>query len=77
MMIEATKQGLGISLLGRRTVEDALKKGEVVTILEGFEPIPNYLIAMTPSRDFIPEKAKVFVQFLQERLDIGKAAAPD
>lgn len=77
VMIEATIQGLGISLLGRRTVEESLKKGEVVTVLDGYEPIPNYLIAMTPNRDFIPEKAKVFIQFLKEHLGAEKALAAD
>lgn len=76
VMIEATIQGLGISLVGRRTVEHALQKGEVITILDGYNPIPNYLIATTPNRDFIPEKAKVFIKFLQEQLNAKQSGAP-
>ena len=77
IMIEACIQGLGICLLGKRAIEDRLNKGEIVPILKGYEPVSNYLIAATPNRSFMPEKAKVFVEFLKSHLDAAKSRPAD
>lgn len=70
VMIEATRQAFGISLLGRRAIVDWLANGEIVTVLEDFSPISNFLVATTPDRNFMPEKAKAFMAYLKEHLGV-------
>ncbi len=68
VMIEATRQGLGIAQLGRRVIEPLLASGELVTVLDAYAPDPNYLIATAPDSNYMPQKAIAFVDFLVEHL---------
>lgn len=68
VLAEGARQGLGIALLGRRTISQWLKTGELVTVLESFAPPPMMLLATTPDTTYMPKKVKVFIDFLTTKL---------
>ncbi|MGR3378973.1 LysR family transcriptional regulator [Salipiger abyssi] len=72
VLIEAARQGLGIALMGQRAIAKWLENGEIVTVLDGFAPEANCLIAKTPDSRYMPHRAKVFVDFLMERTGIAQ-----
>jgi DNA-binding transcriptional LysR family regulator len=61
-------QGLGIVRLTRLTVADAIKRGELVSLLEEFsaeEPVPIH--AVYPHRRHLAPKVTAFVDFIIEK----------
>lgn len=64
---EAVFAGIGISLLSTWDVGPALKKGELQIVLPEYKGMSSDAIyAVYPSRDFMPSKANVFIEFLTD-----------
>lgn len=59
-------QGMGITLLPRFIVEDALNDGRLRQVLTAYSPPPSGLYAVRPSRRFIPARVRLFIDFLRE-----------
>jgi DNA-binding transcriptional LysR family regulator len=59
--------GRGITLLPAYTVARHLATGELVPVLEGFEPPPVALHAVYPADQHRPAKTIAFVDFLDSR----------
>lgn len=59
-------QGMGITLLPRFVVEDALADGRLRQVLPGHSPAPFGLYAVRLSRQFTPARVRLFVEFLRE-----------
>jgi DNA-binding transcriptional LysR family regulator len=59
--------GRGIALLPAFIVADELAAGDLVPVLEGFEPPPLALHAMYPATTYRPAKTRAFVDFLTGR----------
>lgn len=59
-------QGMGITLLPRFVVEDALADGRLCEVLPGYSPVPFGLYAVRLSRQFTPARVRLFVEFLRE-----------
>nr|WP_275972893.1 LysR family transcriptional regulator [Rosenbergiella epipactidis] len=59
--------GQGIMLMPREIVEDDLKAGKIVQILEGWHSPAQSVYALTETR-LLPAKAQVFIDFLKSRL---------
>jgi DNA-binding transcriptional LysR family regulator len=72
VLAEAAVQGLGITLLPDFIVEDSLKSGQLVKVLESYERAPLTLFALYPSRQHVPAKTRVFLEYLLEQF-AGKA----
>ena len=72
MLAEAAVQGLGITLLPDFIVEESLKSGQLVKVLESYERAPLTLFALYPSRQHVPAKTRVFIEYLLEQF-AGKA----
>ncbi len=68
VLAEAAIQGLGITLLPDFIVEDALRDGRLVRVLEGRERSPLTLSLVYPSRQHIPYKVRLFVDYMVEQL---------
>ena len=67
VLAEAAIQGLGITLLPEFIVEDALADGRLVRVLEGREHSPLTLSALYPSRQHVPAKTRLFIDYLVEQ----------
>ena len=63
---ECAIQGMGITLLPRFAVEDALADGRLRQVLSAFSPEPLCLYAVRPSRQYTPARLRLFIAFLQE-----------
>jgi DNA-binding transcriptional LysR family regulator len=72
VLCEAAIQGLGIALLPEFIVEQPLAQGSLRRVLEGFEPPPFTLYALCASRQFLPAKIKLLLEYLVAAL--GPAA---
>jgi len=69
VLAEAATQGLGITLLPEFIVEDALADGRLVRVLAGREHAPLTLSALYPSRQHVPAKTRLFINYLIEQFD--------
>lgn len=64
---EAVIAGIGISLLSTWDVGQALKSGELQIVLPQYRGMSTDAIwAVYPSRDFMPSKVNVFIEFLSD-----------
>ena len=68
VLAEAAMQGLGVTLLPDFIVEDALADGRLVRILEGRERSPLTLSVLYPSRQHVPAKTRLFIDYIVEQL---------
>lgn len=59
-------QGMGITLLPRFVVEDALADGRLCQVLPSYSPPPLGLYCLRPSRQFTPARVRLFIEFLRE-----------
>jgi len=67
---EAMLAGLGIGLRGIWEVGEELKKGDLQVILPQYTGSKNMAIyAVYPSRDFVPSKVGVFIDFLAKHFE--------
>lgn len=67
VLAEAAAQGLGITLLPDFIVEDALSDGRLVRVLEGRERAPLILSVLYPSRQHVPVKTRLFIDYVMQQ----------
>jgi DNA-binding transcriptional LysR family regulator len=67
VLAEAAAQGLGITLLPDFIVEDALSDGRLVRVLEGRERSPLILSVLYPSRQHVPVKTRLFIDYVMQQ----------
>lgn len=68
VLAEAAMHGLGITVLPDFIVEEALADGRLVRILEGHERSPLTLFVLYPSRQHVPAKTRLFIDFMLDQL---------
>ncbi|KLN63475.1 MULTISPECIES: LysR family transcriptional regulator [Vibrio] len=68
-IIDAAAQGLGISALVKATVEEHLKAGRLVSVLNDYELEPRSVYAVYPHREHLPPKVRVFMEFLKKHCE--------
>lgn len=62
---KAAIAGLGITLVPRYVVSDALSSGALVPVLPRYRVAPRPLLAIYPQTSAVPRKVQVFVEFLR------------
>lgn len=72
-LINATKQGLGISLMSSWTVLDSLQTGELKVVLPDYKAglkgmHKSAVYILYPHRKHLDKKAKVFIEFIKEKV---------
>lgn len=68
-MIQAAIQGIGIIFPPLFFVEENLKNGSLVRILDNYEIKSETLYAVRPSRQFTPAKVKLIIEHLKQSLN--------
>ena len=73
-LINATKQGLGISLMSSWTVLDSLHSGQLKIILSDYKASPrgmdkSAVYILYPHRKHLDKKARVFIDFIKEKVN--------
>lgn len=71
----AAIQGIGITLLPTFLVEEAIKDGTLIVILDQYKPEPIGLYVVRPSRQFTPAKVNLFIEFLKNCFEGGDTLA--
>lgn len=64
-------QGLGICQMPTFIVQEYIKKGDLVTILDNYKLPVHAVYAVYPQRKHLPEKVKVFIEYLDKKLGGG------
>lgn len=67
---EAVKSGLGIGVVPSWLLSDEIQKGELMLLLQKFEPIQLPMYAVYPSRKFVPLKVKALIEFLKHEFSL-------
>lgn len=62
----ASRAGLGLAQRYRPTEEAALASGELVSVLDGYEPEPQHFHMYFPSRDLQPQKLRAFIDWFRK-----------
>jgi DNA-binding transcriptional LysR family regulator len=70
---DAAAEGLGITVSSAENVLDALRDGRLVRVMDGYTVLGNdtsrgEIIVQYPRRKYLPQKVRVLVDFLLERL---------
>jgi DNA-binding transcriptional LysR family regulator len=68
VLCQAAEQGLGVVMLPSFIVQDALAEGRLARILRAYEPPAFTLNALYPSREYVPAKTRLFLDYLVEQL---------
>ncbi|MEH6625026.1 MAG: LysR family transcriptional regulator [Motiliproteus sp.] len=66
-LMEMAKQGLGVTVLAKFVVCEAMQQGELVPLLEDYQLGPVGVYAVYPHRGHVPPKIRVFLDFLEKR----------
>ena len=65
---QAVVAGLGIGLLPEFLVYQELKRQELVNVLSQWSSLPIPINAIYPSRKYMPQKVKIFLEFLEQKM---------
>ncbi|MDE2119340.1 MAG: LysR family transcriptional regulator [Betaproteobacteria bacterium] len=74
LLRELAVAGGGVILQPRFIVEQALRAGTLVPVLEDYRTLDLNLYAVYLSRSFLPSKVRVFIDFLVDALGTGERA---
>ena len=67
VLAHAAEQGLGVTRLADIYVNEALKTGRLIRVLEDFELPPQEIVMCYPSRDYLPHRVRKLIEFLVAR----------
>jgi len=73
---EAVLSGLGVGYAPIWHFTDELDTGRLTVLLHGYEPEPEPIHAVYPSRSFVPQKTRVMIDFLEQRFAIDPTLNP-
>jgi DNA-binding transcriptional LysR family regulator len=73
---EALLSGLGIGFVPIWHFTDEIESGRLLILLHGYEPKPEPIHAVYPSRRFVPHKTRVMIDFLEQRFAMDPKVNP-
>jgi DNA-binding transcriptional LysR family regulator len=73
---EAVLSGLGIGSAPIWHFTDELDTGRLTVLLHGYEPKPEPIHAVYPSRIFVPQKTRVMIDYLEQRFAMDPTLNP-
>jgi DNA-binding transcriptional LysR family regulator len=73
---EAVLSGLGVGYAPIWHFTDELDTGRLTVLLERYEPKPEPIHAVYPSRSFVPQKTRVMIDFLEQRFAMDPKLNP-
>jgi DNA-binding transcriptional LysR family regulator len=69
VLLQATINGMGISIMPTFIASDAIRRGVLQTVLDDYESLQLDIYAIYTSRHYLPAKTRLFVDFLKERIN--------
>jgi DNA-binding transcriptional LysR family regulator len=73
---EAVLSGLGIGYVPIWHLTDEIETGRLVVLLDGYEPKPEPIHAVYPSRRLVPQKTRAMIDFLEQRFAMDPKLSP-
>jgi len=67
--VSMVKQGIGITRLPLFCCEEEIKTGELISIMQDYDPIELGIYAVYPHRQYLTPKVRAFVDFLVEHIE--------
>jgi DNA-binding transcriptional LysR family regulator len=68
VLLQAIINGVGVSMMPTFIASDAIRRGDVQTVLDDYDSLTLDIYAAYASRHHVPAKIKVFVDFLKEKI---------
>jgi DNA-binding transcriptional LysR family regulator len=68
VLTEAAIAGMGIIMLPTFMASDAIRRGKLKMVLEDYDTLEVQIYAVYASRQFLPAKIRVFVDYLKEHI---------
>ena len=75
-VVAAAKHGLGISIIAKTTICEELHTGKLIPLLEDYALDPIGVYALSPHREHLPPKVRIFMDFLEKHCDNASWALP-
>lgn len=69
---DAARRGIGLAILPIHSIQDDLKSGRLVAVLEDYECYRGILSLVRPRTPFEPVKLRVFIDFITDALRRGE-----
>lgn len=69
VLLEAAINGMGITIMPTFIASDAIRRGDLQTVLDDYESLKLDIYAVYTSRHYLPTKIRVFIDFMKERIN--------
>lgn len=69
VLLQAAINDVGVSIMPTFIASDAIRRGELQTVLDDYDSLTLDIYATYASRHYLPAKIKVFIDFLQEKIN--------
>jgi DNA-binding transcriptional LysR family regulator len=69
VLLEAAIAGMGISIMPTFIASDAIHRGDLYTVLDDYQIFELEIYAVYTSRQYLPAKIRVFIDYLKERIN--------
>lgn len=68
MRLQGIVAGLGVGMISLNYCREALRRGQIVPILENWACVPARVYALLPARRLMPQKVMIFLDALEKKL---------
>lgn len=69
VLLEAAIAGMGISIMPTFIASDAIRRGDLQMVLEDYQSLELHIYAVYASRQYLPAKIRVFIDYLKEQIN--------
>ncbi|MGY2488834.1 LysR family transcriptional regulator [Cupriavidus sp. CP313] len=76
LRLKAALDGLGVTRLSPRFVQDAVGQGQLVRVLPGYASSPLKVYVLMPARKLMPASVRVLLDVLEQTLGVPEARRP-
>ncbi|WP_432261372.1 LysR family transcriptional regulator [Cupriavidus sp. TMH.W2] len=76
LRLKAALDGLGVTRLSPRFVQDAVGQGQLVRVLPGYASSPLKVYVLMPARKHMPASVRVLLDVLEQTLGVPEARRP-
>jgi len=68
VLLQATISDMGVTLMPTFVASDAINRGQLQVVLQDYQSLELQIYAIYTSRQYLPAKIKVFIDFIKERI---------
>jgi DNA-binding transcriptional LysR family regulator len=68
VLVEAAAAGMGVAMMPTFMASDAIRRGAMKPVLEDYDALEVQVYVVYASRQFLPAKIRVFIDYLKDRI---------